>query len=123
MSKDAGRRVRALIGRLLAEGAKAGVRVVLVVQRAEAALMGAFERAQCSVKVSFRSDNPAAVELLHPGAARDVAEAHVSALPGVGLLSVPGAPLTRFRAPHVGSYADYAEKIRASSASRGPVAA
>ncbi len=85
--------------------------------------MGAFERAQCSVKVSFRSDNPAAVELLHPGAARDVAEAQVSALPGVGLLSVPGAPLARFRALHVGSYADYVKKIRSASAVRAPGAA
>lgn len=35
-------RVCALIGRLLAEGAKVGIRVVILVPRAEAAAVGAF---------------------------------------------------------------------------------
>ncbi|OLM28244.1 hypothetical protein Ae717Ps2_6731c [Pseudonocardia sp. Ae717_Ps2] len=61
-----GKRIRALIGRLLAEGAKAGYRLVLIVQRAEAAIVGAFERAMCSLRISFRTDNRASVELLHP---------------------------------------------------------
>lgn len=109
--KDQGKRVRGLIGRLLAEGAKVGVRCVLLVQRAEAAVVGAFERAMCSTRVSFRCDNRGSVELLHPGADPAVADAHTIAAPGVALVSAPGRPLSRIRAPWFGSYADYVRSV------------
>jgi hypothetical protein len=112
--KDAGKRVRALIARLLAEGAKVGIRVIILVQRAEAAVIGAFERAMCSVRISFRTDNRASVELLHPGAPPDVADAHSTAAPGVALISEPGRPLTRMRAPFMGGYAEYVAAVRSA---------
>lgn len=112
---DPGGRVRALISRLLAEGAKVGIRVVILAQRAEAAVLGAFERAMCSLRISFRCDNRTAVELLHAGADPAVADAHTSALPGVGLISMPGRPLTRFRAPYLGDYAAFAAAIATRS--------
>jgi hypothetical protein len=71
--------LRALLGRLLAEGAKVGIRCILLVQRAEAAVIDAFARAMCSLRISFRCDNRASVELLHPGA--DPAIAMVTAPP------------------------------------------
>lgn len=108
-----GKRVRALVARLLAEGRKAGVRVLLLAQRAEAATIGAFERAMCDLRVSFRTDNRSAVELLHPGTDSDTADAHTTALPGVALISRPGHPLSRFRAPWLGSYAAYSAAVRA----------
>lgn len=52
---DPGKRVRMLMGRLLAEGAKVGIRVIILVQRAEAGVVGAFERARCSLRISFRA--------------------------------------------------------------------
>jgi hypothetical protein len=103
--------VRALTSRLLAEGAKVGIRVVILAQRAEAAVLGAFERAMCSLRISFRCDNRAAVELLHAGAEPAVADAHTAALPGIGLMSMPGRPLTRFRAPFIGGYAEFAAAV------------
>ncbi len=112
MSKDTGKRIRAHLSRLLAEGAKAGFRLLILVQRAEAAVIGAFERAMCSTRISFRCDNRASVELLHPGAPDDVCAAHSVAAPGVALLSTPGTPLVRLRAPYIGSYADYATAVR-----------
>lgn len=113
---DPGVRVRALVSRLLAEGAKAGIRVVILTQRAEAAVVGAFERAMCSLRISFRCDNRASVELLHPGAPPAVADPHTTALPGIGLMSRPGHDLTRFRAPYLGSYAEYALAITSGGA-------
>jgi S-DNA-T family DNA segregation ATPase FtsK/SpoIIIE len=112
VDKDRGKRVRALISRLLAEGAKVGIRVLLLVQRAEAAVIGAFERAMCSTRISFRVDNRASVELLHPGTPGDLADAHTTAVAGVALLSTPGAELRRFRAPLIGEYRDYVIAIR-----------
>lgn len=106
-----GKRVRALVARLLAESRKVGYRVVLAAQRAEASILGAAERAQCSVRLSFRSDNRQAVELLHPDVDPALADEHTRAVPGVALLSVPGWPVRRLRAPHV-TYREYAAAVR-----------
>jgi len=103
-------RVRALIMRLLAEGRKAAIRVVILVQRAEANVVGAFERSNCALRISFGVDSPESVRLLHPAAPDP--DDHVSAPPGVALLSAPGVPLVRFRAGLVGDYAAYCRRVQ-----------
>ncbi|MEU6699865.1 FtsK/SpoIIIE domain-containing protein [Pseudonocardia sp. NPDC046786] len=108
-----GKRVRAYVARLLAEGRKAGIRVILVAQRAEASVIGSTERGQCSTRVSFRVDNIDAVRLLHPDADPDTAAAHASAVPGVALVSSPGRPLTRVRSPWIGGYSEYVRRVAA----------
>ncbi|MEQ3551168.1 FtsK/SpoIIIE domain-containing protein [Pseudonocardia nematodicida] len=105
-----GKRVRSYVARLLAEGRKAGIRVVLVAQRSEASVVGSTERGQCSTRISLRVDNYDAVKLLHPDADQDTAAAHASALPGVALVSSPGKPLTRIRSPFL-SYSDYVSRV------------
>ncbi|OLM28449.1 hypothetical protein Ae717Ps2_6345 [Pseudonocardia sp. Ae717_Ps2] len=97
---------------------------MLIVQRAEAAIVGAFERAMCSLRISFRTDNRASVELLHPGAPAELADQHTVACPGVALLSAPGEELTRFRAPYLGGYPEYVAAVRAACPpdQSGPVA-
>ncbi|MDN5856881.1 MAG: hypothetical protein L0K86_29395 [Actinomycetia bacterium] len=112
--KDLGKSIRAQVGRLLAEGAKVGVRVVILAQRAEAAVIGAFERAMCSWRLSFRTDNRASVELLHPGADPGVADAHTTAEPGIALVTMPGRPLTRVRDPYLGGYREYVAAVGAA---------
>jgi hypothetical protein len=119
---DPGARVRSLVSRLLAEGAKAGVRVVILAQRAEASVVGAFERAMCSLRISFRTDNRASVELLHPGAEPALADVHTRALPGVALVSRPGAELTRMRGPYLGGYPEFAAVVRRGAAEPGAAA-
>lgn len=104
--KSHGRLARAAVARLLAEGAKAGVRVVMVAQRAEAVSIGAYERGQASHRLSFRVDTADAVRMLHPDVPPDVVAEHAVAPPGVALLTAPGAPLSRLRAPNV-SYGTY----------------
>lgn len=111
-SRDTGKRVRALVGRLLAEGRKAGIRLLLIVQRADAALIDGMARAQCGLRVSFSVDSPEAVRMLHPAAA-DPSDV-LGALPGVGVLTAPGQPLLRFRAPWLPTYGEYVARVRAA---------
>ena len=105
-----GRQLRALVGRLLAEGRKAGVRVLIVSQRADAQVIGGFERGQASHRLSFRVDSADAVRMLHPDATPDVIAAHATAPAGVALLTAPGEPLRRLRFPHR-SYAEYCAAV------------
>lgn len=120
--KDRGKRVRSLVARLLCEGAKVGVRVIILAQRAEASVVGALERAQCSHRLSFRTDNRATAELLHPGVGAEIADAHTTCAPGVALLSSPGRPLSRLRAPLLGGDPDrvYPAYVAAVRAACGP---
>ncbi|HEY2205123.1 MAG TPA: FtsK/SpoIIIE domain-containing protein [Pseudonocardia sp.] len=105
-----GKRARMAVARLLAEGRKAGYRVLLIVQRADAAIVGAYERGQASHRVSFRVDTLDALRMLHPDATGEVAERHATALSGIALATAPGLPLTRLRAPHV-DYAGYCAAV------------
>lgn len=108
-----GKRVRALVARLLAESHKVGFRVVLAVQRAEANIVGAAERAQCGGRLSFRVDSEDSIKLLHAGA-DDYAVGHINSPPGIALMSWPGRPLTRIRAPFV-DYAGFSAAVAGAS--------
>lgn len=108
---DPGKIVRSLVSRLLAEGHKVGLRVLIMAQRAEAAVVGAFERAMCSLRLSFRCDNRAAVELLHPGVDGQLADQHTTAAPGIALVTMPGKPLRRIRGPYLGGYAEFSAAV------------
>jgi len=113
VDRKLGARARAAVSRLLSEGAKAGVRVLMVAQRADANVIGGFERGQASHKITFRVDGPDAVKMLHHDVAPDVVAEHAVAPAGVALLSAPGQPLLRFRAPLV-SYGEYVATVAGS---------
>lgn len=51
-----GPRFRAAVSRLIAEGAKAGVRVVLLAQRMDASIIGGFARSNFGLRISLRVD-------------------------------------------------------------------
>ncbi len=89
------------------------MRVLILVQRAEANVVGAFERSNCALRISFGVDSPESVRLLHPAAPDP--DDHVNAPPGVALLSAPGVPLVRFRAGLVGDYAAYFRRVQAAT--------
>lgn len=103
-------RARTAVGRLLAEGRKAGIRVVIIAQRADAEIIGGYERGQASHTISFRVDSMAALKMLHPDVPAELATAHGTASAGVALLSAPGTPLTCFRAP-LTTFADYCQAV------------
>jgi hypothetical protein len=109
--KDAGKRARSAVARLLAESHKAGLRVVLVVQRAEAALIGGAERSNAAGRLSFGVDNAESVKLLHPDVDPLIAAQHTAADPGVALLTWPGHPLRRVRGPWIGGYAAFVDGV------------
>jgi DNA segregation ATPase FtsK/SpoIIIE, S-DNA-T family len=108
-------RIQGAVGRLVSEGHKAGVRLVLIAQRADASFMGGYERGQFALRVSFAQSDPEALEMLHPGT-RGLAEAHGAAPKGVALVTAPGRHLTRMRAPYMEDYGAYCDRIAAFSA-------
>jgi S-DNA-T family DNA segregation ATPase FtsK/SpoIIIE len=112
-------RVHQGLSRILAEGAKVNLFVATLVQRAEATVVGSFERDQALTRLTFRTHDAATVRMLHPDVPDDVLAAHGAALPGVFLLTAPGVGLARCRAPWVGGessngYGEYTRLVGAS---------
>lgn len=108
-------RVQAAVGRLISEGHKAGVRLVLIAQRADASFMGGYERGQFACRISFAQADPEALEMLHPDT-RDLAQEHGAAPKGVAFITAPGRQLTRMRAPYLDDYGEYCDRIAGFSA-------
>ncbi len=73
-----------MVARLLSESRKAGMRVLLVCQRADATVIGGFERGQASHAISFRVDADGQ-RMLHRDADPATVAAHAVADPGIGL--------------------------------------
>ena len=84
--------------------------MLLMSQRVDANIVGGFERDQCSHGISFRVAGLSALQMLHQDADKPIAAEHAAARPGVALLSSPGVPLGRFRAPHT-TYSDYCDEV------------
>ena len=69
-------KAKALVNRLVAEGAKVGFRVIVSTQRADTQSIDGATRAQFATRLTFNVDNADAVRMLHPNAtelATDVA--------------------------------------------------
>lgn len=58
--------IRQRVARLVMEGAKAGIRVVLIAQRMDASIVDGAVRGQFGTRVTFAVDNSDAVTMLHP---------------------------------------------------------
>ena len=110
--KDMGRRLRTAMSRLLAESAKAGMRVWLLAQRGDTSVIGGFERSNLGVRLTWATDREG-VKMAHPGAPADLVDAHGTAPAGVALLSAPGVDLVRLRFPRL-EFTDYAAAITAA---------
>ena len=81
-----GAAVQALVDRLLSEGAKVGVRVLMIVQRADASIVGGYARGQFGTRLSFAVDTTEAVQMLHPTADRDTVDQVRNFPPGRALV-------------------------------------
>lgn len=104
-------RVKGATLRLLSEGRKAAVRVLMLAQRAEAeATGGGYAREQFALVVSFRVPADSLV-MGHGDDARPLGASHRTAGPGIAVVSAPGRPLARMRAPHVGDYPTYCDRV------------
>lgn len=105
-------RIRRAVRRLLQEGAKVGIRVIMLVQRADANLIGGAERDNLALRISFRVDSADALRMLHGPVAAELLTGFAD-LPGVGFLQYPGQRLIRFRADHI-AYAKYVAVVDAA---------
>lgn len=66
--------IRQRVARLVMEGAKAGIRVVLIAQRMDASIVDGAVRGQFGTRVTFAVDNGDAVTMLHPNTAPEVVD-------------------------------------------------
>jgi S-DNA-T family DNA segregation ATPase FtsK/SpoIIIE len=117
LEDKAGKEARRLTSRLLAESHKAGLRVLVIAQRADAAVIGGGERSNMAGRLSFRVDNADGVRMLHPDADPGTIAEHMAAPPGVALVQMPGSPLVRARAPWIGDYAEFVRRVSQAGAS------
>lgn len=101
--------VRPLIGRLHAEGRKVGIRMLDVVPRADAAVLGAGIRDQCGLRVSFAVE-PEGFRMLHPLSAGVDPDEHAASPPGVAAVTAPVLGTFRLRAGHL-PYAEYCRRV------------
>lgn len=104
--------VRPLIGRLVSEGRKVGFRVLAVLPRADAAVLGAGIRDQCALRVSFAVE-PEGFRMSHPPSCGIDPDEHMTAPPGVAVVTVPGVGTFRVRTGAL-SYADYCRRVAAA---------
>lgn len=79
-------KIKARVARLVAEGAKAGIRVILITQRMDASMMGGDTSAQFGTRITMGVDNGDAVRMLHPTASPETIAAVVAFQPGEALL-------------------------------------
>ncbi|WP_433782443.1 FtsK/SpoIIIE domain-containing protein [Actinomycetospora sp. CA-101289] len=104
-------RIKSATLRLLSEGRKVAVRVLMLAQRAEAeATGGGYAREQFALVVSFRVPADSLV-MGHGDDARELGAAHRTAAPGIAVVSAPGRPLCRMRAPWFGEYVEYVDAV------------
>ncbi|WEV67817.1 hypothetical protein OZX72_02150 [Bifidobacterium sp. ESL0769] len=102
-------RIKALLLRLLAGGAKCGIRVILSMQRPDAEIMGGAARSQLETRFLLRSDEQG-IRMAIPELDDSQRLQLSRALPGVGFYMSPGVPPTLFRGIQTG-YRQYVQMI------------
>lgn len=105
-----GPKIEAAVGRLVAEGAKSGVRVILLGQRVSSKALDTDSRSNFGVRHTLRVDNADAVGMLHDNAA-EWAPVVAAFEPGQGLIERPGFGQRRYRADYT-SYETYLERVK-----------
>ena len=109
--KKLAERITSTVLRLVSEGRKAAFRVLMLAQRFEAnAVGGGYARDQFALRLSFRVPGESLV-MLHGEDARRLGPEHANAAPGVAYLSAPSRELVRLRAPYLGSYGEFCDRI------------
>ena len=99
-------KIQAGVRRLIQEGAKVGIRVLLLAQRMDAEIVGGAERSNLGNRITLRVDNADALRMLHPQADQDQAALAAKFQPGHGLIDRPGLDTSRFRTDYI-TYSAY----------------
>lgn len=126
---DAGRKpaerlapqIEGYVSRLLAESAKVAMRVAILVQRADASIIGGAQRSNIAARYTLRVDNLDAVKMFHPRADMPLAE-RVGRFPsGMCLVERPDVTgLARFNFAGYPTYAEHVSQAAARRASDAP---
>ena len=109
VDRKVGLEVRGLVGRLFAEGRKVGLRVLVVLQRADATVFDGAIRAQATLRISFASEADG-IRMLHPAGAVDPDE-HAVAEPGIAIVTAPRVGTMRVRSRRL-DYRGYVDAVR-----------
>lgn len=104
-------RWQALVASLMAEGAKAGVRLILIAQRPDAEIIGGAARENMPVRVAFKQSSSEAYRMMYPDIETPEIERVKIQPPGVGLFESPRLSRRIFKGPYV-DYADYVRHVR-----------
>lgn len=106
-----GKQWTALLGRLLAEGAKAGVRLLLIAQRfAVGEGLRGTDRGNIGTRITLRVSDRASVAFLHEGIDATTATSVAGFRAGQALIERPGEPLTTMLADYT-TYAQYRDRL------------
>lgn len=108
-------RLERAVGRLVKEGAKVGVCVLVIAQRMSADALDTDDRSNIALRVTLRVDNGDAVRMLHDGITTTGIETVRQFAPGVALMESPGRPVRRVRFHHT-DYATYRARVAAGIA-------
>ncbi|MFV0463344.1 MAG: FtsK/SpoIIIE domain-containing protein [Nostocoides sp.] len=109
-------RAELYVQRLLAEGLKAAIVVMLAAQRADADVLGGYRRDQISTRVVFRLESADGWRMVLPSTP-EIAASNEDLAPGEGYFQTPGQPLARFRGDHL-DYATYRDHVEQAMAWR-----
>lgn len=109
-----GPRIKRAVARLVSEGAKAGVRIILIAQRMDASVVGGRERSQFGTRVTLAVDNRDAVAMLHPEVEPETVE-EVRQFPPGRCLWWQHRTETRVQADFT-TYATYRQRLGAPAA-------
>lgn len=104
-------RWQALVASLMAEGAKAGVRLILIAQRPDAEIIGGAARENMPVRIAFKQSSAEAYRMMYPDIAPAEVERAKMQPPGVGIFESPRLARRIFKGPFV-DYADYVRHVR-----------
>nr|WP_192960120.1 hypothetical protein [Rhodococcus erythropolis] len=107
-------RISAYVRQIAAQSAKAGIRLLLLSQRAEASIIGGNARSNFGVKMTLRVDEPESVRMLHPSASPEDCALVETFKPGTCLFEKPGEGRQIMRCDFVGEYGRYARAIESS---------
>lgn len=83
-------RIETAKDRLLCEGAKVGVRVMMIAQRFDASLVGGVARSQFGLRITLRMDNLDGVKMFHDGLSAEEAVEVFTYPAGRALVQAPG---------------------------------
>lgn len=115
-------RLAAALGRLVKEGAKVGVSVLVLAPRMSADALNTDDRMNLALRLTLRVDNGDAVAMLHDGITRDHVHAVRTFAPGVALVESPGTGIRRVRL-HYTDYATYRARVAAGITTTAPAPA